>query len=145
MRYLVYVVSALVVCALFFVAKVVFAGGLPEGPVAAVWDHEACAFCRMHVGEPAFAAQLQTKDGQVLFFDDPGCLFETLDRDQPPVHAMYFRHMKEDRWLARDEVAFAPVAITPMGYGIGAVERNTDAALSVDEAHAKVRKKREER
>ncbi|HMQ22150.1 MAG TPA: hypothetical protein PKE00_06650 [Planctomycetota bacterium] len=145
MRFLVYVAAGLVLGALLFVAKVVFAGGLPEGPVAAVWDHEACAFCRMHVGEPAFAAQLQTKDGQVLFFDDPGCLFETLDRDQPLVHALYFRHMQADRWLARDEVAFAQVAITPMGYGIGAVERGTAGALSVDEAHAKVRKKREER
>ena len=51
---------------------------LPQGPVPVVWDGEVCGHCKMHVGDPRFAAQLQTTAGDVLNFDDPGCLFEHL-------------------------------------------------------------------
>ena len=88
-RALPYVFGLVIIAILVVVARVVLTSkDPPAGPVTAVWDHEACVFCRMHVGEPAFAAQLHTEDGDVWFFDDPGCLFEFLDRDAPKVHAM---------------------------------------------------------
>src|SRR5690606_20502637 len=40
-------------------------GQPPEGPVDVAWDHDVCAECRMHVGDPRFAAQLHTTDGEV--------------------------------------------------------------------------------
>ena len=95
---------------------------LPDGPVDLVWDKTACAHCSMHVGEPEFAAQLQTTDGRTLAFDDPGCLFEYLAGAHPEVHAIWFHHQKEDRWLPWTAVAFVAVQPTPMGYGLGAVD-----------------------
>ncbi len=110
----------------------------PEGPVTPAWDEDTCAHCRMHLGEPGFAAQLQTKDGDVLFFDDPGCLFEWVDENAPRVHAVYFHHLTEDRWIPDDRVAFVSVPRSPMGYGLGAVEEGERGAISLAEAREQV-------
>lgn len=101
---------------------------LPQGPVPVEWDRVACAHCRMHVGEPAFAAQLQLSDGRVLHFDDPGCLLRYESETKPRVHAAWFRHVREDRWIPGGQVAFVPVSPTPMGYGVGAVEAGVPGA-----------------
>jgi hypothetical protein len=115
----------------------------PEGPVEVAWDKEACAHCRMHVGEPGFAAQLQLKDGRVLFFDDPGCLLRYEAMARPEVHAVYFHHHSEERWLPRERTAFLRVDSTPMGFGLGAVEVGTPDSLSLEMARSSLRAERE--
>jgi copper chaperone NosL len=123
----------------------VTAAALPDGPVDLVWDKEACVFCRMHVGEPHFAAQLQTVDGEVFAFDDPGCLFEYEERSQPGVHAVYFHHIREQRWIAASAVRFVEISPTPMGYGLGAVDDNPPGSLDLVQARARVREKGQSR
>lgn len=118
---------------------------LPTGPVSIVWDREACAHCSMHIGEPSFAAQLQLADGEILNFDDPGCLFELLAKEAPEVHAVYFRNHARDGWLGRDEAAFVPVEPTPMGYGIAAVEKGTEGSHDWAWAKERVLEKRHAR
>ena len=54
-----------------------------SGPQPIVWDHETCAECGMHIGNPAYAAQIQTREGRVLNFDDPGCLLLYVAREHP--------------------------------------------------------------
>jgi hypothetical protein len=110
------------------------AQAMPEGPQPVVWGKQACAFCHMHVSEPAFAAQLHTATGEVLYFDDPGCLF-SLERQRPrDVHARWFHHLREDRWLSGSEVGFIPVDPTPMGFGLGAVDASTPDAMNLEAA-----------
>jgi hypothetical protein len=117
----------------------VFASAPPTGPVEPVWDRTSCAWCRMHVGEPAFAAQLHTSDGDVLFFDDPGCLFELEAEQRPAVHARFFRHMRADRWLSGEEAAFVAVEQSPMGYGLGAVDGPAAGVGALDLAGARAK------
>lgn len=107
----------------------------PDGPVPVVWGKQACAHCRMHVSEPAFAAQLHEKNGEVLHFDDPGCLFALLDegRGREP-HALWFHHLREDRWLSAKDAAFVPVDQTPMGFGLGAVSADEPGAMGLSAA-----------
>jgi hypothetical protein len=93
----------------------------------------------MHVGDPRFAAQLQTAAGEVLSFDDPGCLFDYLAASDTKRHAIYFRNYQEDAWLAEPEAGFVAVTESPMGYGIAAVPAETDGARSVDWAEARVK------
>lgn len=113
----------------------VFASGkLPDGPATIVFDKAACVACGMHVGEPAFAAQVTTKDGRVHAFDDPGCLFLWLDEQKPEVHSMFFRHHREDRWLSSSAVAFVPVTPTPMGFGLAAVDDDSAGAIGLEAA-----------
>lgn len=111
---------------------------LPEGPQPIAWDRETCAQCGMHISDPFFAAQLQTTEHQVLNFDDPGELFLYLADKRPPVHAIWFHHFQEERWIPRERVAFVPAAPTPMAHGLGAVEAGTPGALSYEEAQARV-------
>ena len=100
---------------------------LPDGPEPIAWDRAACAHCHMLIGEPGFAAQLQLDDGRVLDFDDPGCLLHQLAGETAGVHAIWFHHAHEDRWLKGDAVAFRRVAHSPMGWGL--------AAVAADEPH----------
>jgi copper chaperone NosL len=119
------------------VALALAACGAPEGVAPIVWDREACAHCRMLIGEPRFAAQLQTGDGRVESFDDPGCLLARLP-EAGPVRALWFHSVREDRWIPGDAVAFEAVPRTPMGYGLGAVDAGTPGAIPLAEAQARV-------
>ena len=116
---------------------------LPDGPAPVAWDREACAHCRMHVGEPAFAAQLQLTDGRVLHFDDPGCLLRYEAEARPQVHAAWFHHVREDRWIPGARVAFVSVQPTPMGYGAGAVDAGEAGARAPAEVLAGMLRARE--
>lgn len=110
----------------------------PEGPVPVAWDRQPCAHCGMLLGEPAFAVQLHTTDGDVLFFDDPGCAFSHLAEHPTALHAAWFHDLRQHRWLPESAAAFVPVATSPMGWGLGAVQAGTAGALSVDAARALV-------
>ena len=112
--------------------------GPPEGPQPIVWDREPCAHCRMLISDPAFAAQLHTEDGVVESFDDPGCLMARVQARQTPVRALWFHHLREDRWIPGSAVAFERVGGTPMDFGLGAVDAGAPGALSLDEAMAQV-------
>ena len=128
-----------------FVGLVVRSQAKPEGPVPIVFDKEACAHCHMQIGDPHLAAQAQLQDGSVLNFDDPGCLLNWLDQAREQPRAIWLRHHREDRWLSRASAAFIEVGETPMGFGLGAVERGAPGAISWEEAAAQVRAKRMER
>jgi hypothetical protein len=65
---------------------------LPAAPEPVAWSRVACERCRMLVSEPAFAAQLQTRDGSVFHLDDPRCLLIWNRERRPDVHAIYFHH-----------------------------------------------------
>ena len=117
-------------------------GPVPE-PVA--FDRESCAQCRMLISDPAFAAQLQTESGEILDFDDPGCLMRYRQEHAPGARAVFYHHLHEDRWLPEAATAFVPVAPTPMGWGLGAVDAGSAGALSLDRAEALVRGRAEGR
>ena len=110
----------------------------PTGPVPIAWDRQPCAHCGMLLGEPAFAVQLHTTKGDVLFFDDPGCYFSYRAGHVVAVHAAWFHDLRQDRWWPESTVGFLPVATSPMGWGLGSVEATTAGALSVDAARALV-------
>jgi hypothetical protein len=92
----------------------------------------------MLISEPRFAAQLETQDGEIQSFDDPGCLLAALEARSPDVRALWFHHVREDRWLDAAHVAFEEVERTPMGHGLGAVAAGTPGALSLEQARARV-------
>lgn len=119
-----------------FAAAVVRAQRLPEGPQPVAWDREPCAHCHMHVGDPRFAAQLHTASGEVLTFDDPGCLLAFQAERRPEVHAVWFRHVREDRWIPGDRVAFVKVPESPMGHGLGATDAGDPGAMPYERAAA---------
>lgn len=115
---------------------------VPDEPRPIAYDHEACAHCHMLIGDPRYAVQLVTDDGDVLDFDDPGCALTYLIEAHPSVHRLWFRDARGDRWLAADATRFAPGATTPMGYGLAAVALGTPGAIALTDARTRVARPR---
>ena len=105
-----------------------------NGAAEVAWNRELCAQCGMVVGDRHFAAQLQTRDGRTLNFDDPGCLMSFLQQRHPAVRAIYVRNARADNWLPEAGAAFVRVPQSPSGFGLAAVTKDTPGALSWAEA-----------
>lgn len=124
-------------------ARVVLVGALlaacgrPSQPAPIAFDREPCAHCRMLISDPGYAAQLESAQGEVASFDDPGCLLAALDA-YPSPRALWFHHLHDERWIAGDEVGFVRVPHTPMGWGLAAVGADEPGAVSLEEARALV-------
>ena len=131
-------VAAVVVALGGLALGVKFLQAPPEGPEPIAWDRESCAHCRMHIGEPRFAAQLQLDSGAVLDFDDPGCMLRYLADRHPAVRAAYVHHLHDDRWVELARAGFVEAGATPMGYGLGAVDASEPGALTLQEAQARI-------
>ena len=79
---------------------------------------DACASCNMSVSDGPFAAELVQKDGEVLKFDDIGCLAGYLRKNDTD-GAAYVRDFHNKEWLRADEAFFAESDLhTPMDSGI---------------------------
>lgn len=104
----------------------------PSGPVEPVWDFERCAHCGMHLAERPYAAQLHDDSGEVVFFDDPGCLL-LWRAETGSTGTSYFHHAEEERWIAESDAVFVSAEQTPMGWGLAVVDRATAGARSSDE------------
>ena len=111
---------------------------IPDAPSAIAYDREACAHCHMLIGDPRYAVQLVTDDGDVLDFDDPGCALGYLAEVHPRVHRLWFRDAGRDRWIAAADVWFARGAATPMGSGLAAGDATLPGGIDLDRATALV-------
>ncbi|MBW2498118.1 MAG: hypothetical protein JRF61_12655 [Deltaproteobacteria bacterium] len=110
----------------------------PGGAVEPAWDRDACARCRMLVSDPRFASQRQLANGEILHFDDPGCLLLHRHAHPAPERGVYLHEHRGEGWISLDEAAFVVEEPSPMGYGLAAVSRDETGAMSVDEALASV-------
>lgn len=117
----------------------------PSGPVDPTWSRTACARCGMLVGEPGFAAQLHGPRGDVLHFDDPGCLLLWSAEHPGEEQRAWFHAAQRDEWLPADAAGFVPADPTPMGYGLAAVGAREPGALSREQALAAVRAREAQR
>lgn len=104
---------------------------VPDEVQPIAWNRQACAHCRMLIGDPHHAAQLVTDDGDVWSFDDPGCALRYIAEHHSRVHRSWFHDSRGDRWLGVDDVGFLTGGSTPMGSGLLAVERGTPGAIDL--------------
>ena len=91
------------------------------GPDAIRPDEDTCAFCRMQVSQPQFAAQVLSPDGEHLKYDDIGCFRNAL-RANPklagaPAWVMDF---STRQWLRAADATYLldGKEPTPMGWHI---------------------------
>ncbi len=111
-------------------------GGPADGPAAISYDHVACDECGMIVGDPRFAAQLLTKDGQRNEFDDPACAFKYILTHRPSLTHVWFRDAtaSDERWLDEASAVFVPTRGAPMDGGWSAAPIGTPGGVSFGEA-----------
>lgn len=87
-----------------------------------VWGKQPCAHCKMLVSDPKYAAQLTTKRGDRLYFDDPGCLVREQARLGAVVEALWVRTAK-GVWVDARAARYRDGANSPMNFGF-AVDAN---------------------
>jgi copper chaperone NosL len=110
----------------------------PDQPADLAYDRIACDHCGMIVGDPRFAAQITTKDGQRYAFDDPACAFAFIAEQGPDLAHVWF-HDGGERWIPWQEVGFVEAKGTPMDGGLAAVFLAEEpGALSFSEASSRV-------
>lgn len=117
------------------VLAVVVRGGssVPDEVQPIAWNHEACGHCHMLIGDPAFAAQVITTEGDVVSFDDPGCALRYVRANRARIHRAWFHDGRGERWLPLAEVAFVRVPASPMGSNVMAVARSTPGAIALED------------
>lgn len=82
-----------------------------------VWGKQPCAQCAMLVEDRLSAAQLATKSGERLHFDDVGCMV-LFEREHPGKTARaWVRTPTGDGWTTTEQARFRGGAKTPMDYG----------------------------
>lgn len=106
---------------------------IPDTVQPIAWNAEPCAHCHMLIGDPAYAAQVITKDGDVLSFDDPGCAARYIREHRGSIHRAWFHAGRGDTWIPLADVRFVPATASPMGSNMVAVLAGTPGAVSVEE------------
>lgn len=106
-------------------------GGAPEasGPPELLYGVEECDRCRMILSEPRYAAAAQAPDGAELAFDDLGCLVRSLDPQAAEGWRAWVHDHSTGEWLTAGEAVYveSPDLPTPMGYGLAAFARRSEA------------------
>jgi len=94
---------------------------------------DACDQCHMPVSDERFAAQLVTRTGRVLVFDDIACLGEYLETgamDPAEIAGLWVADFRAPAtWLGVDSAAFIATSeqLGPMRGGVMAVPRGAPA------------------
>jgi copper chaperone NosL len=91
-------------------------------PPTVLFGEEACASCRMIIGDEHFAAALVTPEGEALKFDDIGCLIEHESERLRPDVVYWVRDTTSREWLDARAATFvhSPSVASPMGFGLAA-------------------------
>jgi copper chaperone NosL len=116
--------------------------GKVPAPVSVNEAADTCAACGMTVRNNGFAAELLNRDGQVLKFDDAGCLLRYFGEHPELKKAFAFVQDRNTReWVPATEAFYVTSAEdpTPMGSGIHAYGKEASAAIFAKAHPASVR------
>ncbi len=84
-----------------------------------IFPEDMCASCKMAVSDQRFASEILSESGEVLKFDDPGCL-EDYRRAHPDlkIAAQFVKDYEAGRWLRWEDAVIVTTGLfTPMGSG----------------------------
>ena len=86
------------------------------------YGKDACAECRMIIGEKKCAAALIGTDGESVKFDDIGCMKAYLQKNAMTAKYAWVHDYQSDEWIDQRKAVFvrSEYLVTPMGYGIAA-------------------------
>jgi copper chaperone NosL len=88
----------------------------PDRAADAVWGKQPCEHCKMVLSEPRHAAQMITRDGTRLFFDDLGCMIE-YERARAETPKRVWVRNEQGAWIDASTARYEHGARTPMDYG----------------------------
>lgn len=97
---------------------------MSPSPRPIVYGSDQCAHCHMTIADPRYAAELVTRTGKVVVFDDIGCLAAFLaagDVSTDAVHSAWAHdYVAPDAWMRTGNLTFvrSDSLRTPMGSGL---------------------------
>lgn len=98
-----------------------------------MYGTDQCAHCHMTIADPRYAAELVTRTGKVLVFDDIGCLATFLASGAmapAAVHSAWAHdYVAPGEWARTGDLSFvhSDSFHTPMGSGLVALASREDA------------------
>ena len=103
-------------------------------PVA-VEASDMCSFCRMSISEARYAAELIDAEGEVLKFDEIGCManFIKQSREHASIRATFVMDFERREWLEGESARYVRSSEfkTPMSGGIVAFKDESRAEAAV--------------
>lgn len=119
--------------AVWVLTAMLAAGCAPErdsGPPRLRFGEIMCAECGMLVSEPRFAAAARTASGDVIAFDDTGCLLRHAGHAARLDWQLWVPAEPDGAWIDARTASFVHRAdlATPMGYGLTAVAGAVDGS-----------------
>lgn len=111
------------------------------------YDRDICAQCLMGIADQTYAVQAINSQGDVLWFDDIGCLNEYMKSPNwkkfvngKKVQIWVGDSQHKGKWLDAKKAYYTFGKHTPMGYGYSAVAQRVDSSYTF----AQVRKRIDE-
>jgi len=108
----------------------------PKRPRAIAWGRESCNHCHMTLADPRFAAELLTRTGKAIVFDDVACLATWLAENRAAVGSSWVANFAAPaQWLRADSAVYlqSDTLRTPMASGLAALApgRQADSIRSL--------------
>ena len=104
------------------------------------YDRDICAQCLMGIADQPWAVQAINHHGEVLWFDDIGCLNEYMKGDPwkkfsegGKVQIWVGDADHKGKWLDATKAYYRFGDHTPMGYGYSAVEKPGDSTFTYEQ------------
>ncbi len=104
------------------------------------YDRDICAQCLMGIADQQYAVQAINSYGDVLWFDDIGCLNEYMKGpewkkfvDGKKVQIWVGDSQHKDKWLDATKAYYTFGKHTPMGYGYSAVAQPGDSTFTYEQ------------
>ncbi len=89
------------------------------------YGSDTCAECRMIIQDERFASAVVTAGGEIIKFDDIGCMQIYQQQHAMPGSRAWVHDLESAEWLDAGSAVIerTPDRVTPMGYGIAAHKR----------------------
>jgi copper chaperone NosL len=105
-----------------------------QSPREINFDRNVCVLCLMGLADPKYSAQSINTRGDVVWFDDLGCLIFWMEKPgwekfEGENAVSYIADSETGEWLKVEEVWYTFGKQTPMGYGYSAVKQKVDTAF----------------
>jgi copper chaperone NosL len=115
-----------------------------SGPVPLKWGEESCRHCHMTLADRRFGAEILTRRGRALAYDDAGCAAEAIADGEvaagevDSVWVVDYTH--PDRLIPADSATLvrSGAFLTPMGSGLAATASTLEAQGLAADMHGTV-------
>jgi len=113
-----------------------------DSPPKVRWGEETCYRCNMIINDQKFAGAIRLRNGELLKYDDLGCLLEDYNSLRDKVHRVWVHKYKGEGWLDATRAWFvqSKSIFSPMGYGIAAFDDQSDAQKLAKKVRGKVKR-----